>query len=129
MPGRAQRKSGKTTLVDLISRYNSPTKGRVFIDGRDIQKINLHSLRKNIAIVPQEITLFNDTVKNNIAYGRQNASIKEIIRVAEAANAHEFIQKLPKKYKQMVGERGVKLLSGRNKELPLPGHCFVIRKF
>ena len=110
---------GKTTLVDLISRYIIPTKGKILIDGRDIQKINLQSLRKNIAIVPQEITLFNDTIKNNIAYGRPNASMKNIIRVAEAANANEFIMKFPKKYKQLVGERGIKLSTGQKQRIAI----------
>lgn len=110
---------GKTTLVDLISRYIIPTKGKILVDGRDIQKITLHSLRKNIAIVPQEITLFNDTIKNNIAYGKPNASIKEIIRIAEAANANEFIQKFPKKYKQVVGERGIKLSTGQKQRVAI----------
>ena len=110
---------GKTTLVDLISRYINPTKGKIFIDNHDIQKVNLHSLRKNIAIVPQEITLFNDTIKNNIAYGKPNASMKNIIRVAEAANANEFIMKFPKKYKQLVGERGIKLSTGQKQRVAI----------
>jgi len=110
---------GKTTMVDLISRYISPTKGRILIDGRDIQEVNLHSLRKNIAIVPQEISLFNDTVRNNIAYGKPNVSMKEIIKVAEAANAHEFIQKFSKKYKQLVGERGIKLSTGQKQRIAI----------
>jgi ABC-type multidrug transport system fused ATPase/permease subunit len=110
---------GKTTLVDLISRYINPTKGKIFIDNHDIQKVNLHSLRKNIAIVPQEITLFNDTIKNNIAYGKPNASMKNIIRVAEAANAREFIEKFPKKYKQLVGERGIKLSTGQKQRVAI----------
>lgn len=110
---------GKTTLIDLISRYNSPTKGKILLDGHDIQKINLHSLRKNIAIVPQEITLFNDTIKNNIAYGKPNASIKEIIRAAEAANAQEFIMKFSKQYKQIVGERGIKLSTGQKQRVAI----------
>jgi len=110
---------GKTTLVDLISRYINPTKGKIFIDNHDIQKVNLHSLRKNIAIVPQEITLFNDTIKNNIAYGKPNASMKKIIQVAEAANANEFIEKFPKKYKQIVGERGIKLSVGQKQRVAI----------
>jgi len=110
---------GKSTLIDLISRYNSPTKGSVLIDGHNVEKINLYSLRKNIAIVPQEITLFNDTIKNNIAYGKPNMSMKEIIRVAEVANACEFIQKFPKKYKQVVGERGIKLSVGQKQRVAI----------
>ena len=110
---------GKTTLIDLISRYISPTKGKILIDGRDIQEINLQSLSKNIAIVPQEISLFNDTIKNNIAYGKPNASMREIIEVSEAANAREFIEKFPKKYEQMVGERGIKLSVGQKQRVAI----------
>jgi subfamily B ATP-binding cassette protein MsbA len=110
---------GKTTLIDLISRYIIPTEGRILLDGHDIQKVNLHSLRKNIAIVPQEITLFNDTIKNNIAYGKPNASMKEITRAAEAANAQEFIMKFSKQYKQIVGERGVKLSTGQKQRIAI----------
>ncbi|HPJ80397.1 MAG TPA: ABC transporter ATP-binding protein [Candidatus Portnoybacteria bacterium] len=110
---------GKTTLVDLISRYNSPIKGRVLIDGKDIENINLESLRRNIAIVPQEITLFNDTIKNNIAYGKPNANIRDIVRASIVANAHEFISKFPKKYKQIVGERGIKLSTGQKQRIAI----------
>jgi len=110
---------GKTTLVDLISRYNSPTKGKVLIDGKDIENANLESLRKNIAIVPQEITLFNDTIKNNIAYGRSHANIQDIVRASIVANAHEFISKFPKKYKQVVGERGIKLSTGQKQRIAI----------
>ena len=110
---------GKTTLADLISRYYSPTKGRILVDGQDIQKVDLASLRKHIAIVPQEISLFNDTIKNNIGYGKPKATMNEIIEVAKAANAHEFIQKLPKKYKQLVGERGIKLSTGQKQRVAI----------
>jgi ABC-type multidrug transport system fused ATPase/permease subunit len=110
---------GKTTLVDLISRYNSPTKGKVLIDGKDIKNVNLESLRRNIAIVPQEITLFNDTIKNNIAYGKPHANIRDIVRASIVANAHEFISKFPKKYKQIVGERGVKLSTGQKQRIAI----------
>jgi len=110
---------GKTTLVDLISRYISPAKGKILIDGCDIQEINLQSLRKNIAIVPQEISLNNDTVKNNIIYGKRSANMKKVIEVAQAANAHEFIMKLPKKYEQLVGERGIKLSTGQKQRIAI----------
>lgn len=110
---------GKTTLIDLISRYIGPTKGKILVDGHDIQEVNLHSLRKNMAIVPQEISLFNDTIKNNIAYGKPNASMREIIKVSEAANAREFIEKFPKKYEQLVGERGIKLSTGQKQRIAI----------
>jgi len=110
---------GKSTLVDLISRYYSSTKGKILIDGRDIEGVNLQSLRKHIAIVPQEVSLFNDTIKNNIAYGKPKASMKEIIKVSEAANVREFIEKFPKKYEQMVGERGIKLSVGQKQRVAI----------
>ena len=110
---------GKSTLVDLLSRYYSPTKGRILIDGHDIEKVKLQSLRKYIAIVPQEISLFNDTIKNNIAYGKRNAGMRKIIEVTQAANAHEFIDKFPKKYKQIVGERGIKLSVGQKQRVAI----------
>jgi len=110
---------GKSTLVDLIFRYYSPNKGKILIDGHDIEEANLQSLRKNIAIVPQEVSLFNDTIKNNIAYGKPNTSMREIVKVAVAANAHEFIQKFPKKYKQIVGERGIKLSVGQKQRVAI----------
>jgi len=110
---------GKTTLTDLISRYIRPTKGRVLVDGYDAEKVNLQSLRKIIALVPQEISLFNDTIKNNIAYGGPGVSLKKIIEVAKAANAHEFIQKFPKKYNQLVVERGIKLSTGQKQRIAI----------
>ncbi len=110
---------GKTTLIDLISRYISPTKGKVLIDGHDVQKINLIFLRENIALVPQEISLFNATVKENIAYGKPRASMDEVLKVAKAANTHEFIQKFPKKYNQLVGERGIKLSTGQKQRVAI----------
>lgn len=110
---------GKTTLVDLISRYYQPNKGKICLDGYDIKKLDLRFLRQQIAIVPQEITLFNDTVKNNIKYAKLNAREKEIIAMAEAANAHEFINKFPKKYNQMVGERGIKLSTGQKQRVAI----------
>ena len=110
---------GKTTLVDLISRYISPTKGKILIDGYDIGKINLRSLRRFIAVVPQEVSLFNATIRENIAYGRPNATTKEIIEVSKAANAYEFISKFPNKFRQLVGERGIKLSGGQKQRVAI----------
>ncbi|MBU3922681.1 ABC transporter ATP-binding protein/permease [Patescibacteria group bacterium] len=110
---------GKTTLADLISRYYSPTKGNIYIDGKNLEKVNINSLRKNIAMVPQEISLFNDTIKNNIAYTKSKATEKELIEVAKAANAHRFIIKFPNKYKQLVGERGIKLSTGQKQRIAI----------
>ena len=110
---------GKTTLVNLIGRYYLPQNGRILIDGIDIKKIKLHSLRKNIAVVPQEVLLFNDTIKNNIRYGRLGATDKEVVEVAKAANAHQFIESFPKKYEQLVGERGIKLSTGQKQRIAI----------
>jgi ATP-binding cassette subfamily B protein len=110
---------GKTTLVDLIGRYYLPQKGEIFIDGLNIKKIKLTSLRRQIAVVPQEVALFNGTIKENIRYGRPNATDKEIIEAARVANASEFIEKFPKKYNQIVGERGIKLSVGQKQRIAI----------
>jgi len=110
---------GKTTLVDLIGRYYLPQKGEIFIDGLNIKKIKLTSLRRQIAVVPQEVALFNGTIKENIRYGRPNATDKEIIEAARIANASEFIEKFPKKYNQIVGERGIKLSVGQKQRIAI----------
>ncbi|MFH1671432.1 MAG: ATP-binding cassette domain-containing protein, partial [Candidatus Portnoybacteria bacterium] len=110
---------GKTTLIDLISRYYIPQEGKILIDNKDISEVSLESLRKNIAIVPQEVTLFNDTIKNNIRYGRPKATENEIIRASKAAHVHEFIQKFDKKYEQLVGERGIKLSTGQKQRVAI----------
>ncbi|HRY27682.1 MAG TPA: ABC transporter ATP-binding protein [Candidatus Moranbacteria bacterium] len=110
---------GKSTLMDLISRYNIPQKGSIFLDGVNIKKIKLKSLRDQIAIVPQEVDLFNDTIKNNIAYSRISASEEEILQASKLAHCHEFIEKFPKKYEQIVGEKGVKLSTGQKQRLAI----------
>ncbi len=110
---------GKTTLVDLISLYFIPTQGKILVDGVDIKKLNLSFLRRIIAYVPQEIILFNDTIKNNIQYGKPDATDQEIIEAATAANAHPFIESFPKKYEQLVGERGIKLSTGQKQRLAI----------
>ncbi len=111
--------AGKTTLVDLISRYYHPTEGKILIDGYNIEKIDLECLRKNIAVVPQEIMLFNNSIKNNIKYGKPETSDKEMLVASKAANAHKFIQKFPKKYNQLVGERGIKLSTGQKQRVAI----------
>lgn len=110
---------GKSTLVSLISRYYLPNEGKIFIDGNEIRRVKFRSLREQMAVVPQEVALFNDTVKNNIAYGKIGASDEEIIAAAKAANADEFIEKFAKKYKQIVGERGVKLSTGQKQRIAI----------
>jgi ABC-type multidrug transport system fused ATPase/permease subunit len=110
---------GKTTLVDLISLYFLPSSGKIFVDGIDTRKLNLSFLRKMIAYVPQEVILFNDTVKNNIRYGKPDATDAEIIAAVKAANADKFIESFPKKYDQIVGERGIKLSTGQKQRIAI----------
>ncbi len=110
---------GKSTLADLISGYYEPNKGKILIDGQDISEVTLKSIRENIAIVPQEISLFNDTIINNLRYGNLKATEEEIIVAAKAAHAHEFIQEFPKKYEQIVGERGIKLSTGQKQRVAI----------
>lgn len=111
--------SGKTTFVNLILRLFDVTGGSILIDGQDIRDITQKSLRKAIAMIPQEPTLFNRTLMENIRYGKMNASEKEIITAAKKAHAHDFIRLLPEKYQVMVGERGVKLSGGQRQRIAI----------
>ncbi len=111
--------AGKSTILNLIPRFYDVTAGRVLIDGQDIRTVTLDSLRGAIALVSQEVSLFDDTVHANIAYGRMDASEAEIIAAAEAAAAHEFILSLPQGYDTMVGEMGVKLSGGQRQRLAI----------
>jgi subfamily B ATP-binding cassette protein MsbA len=110
---------GKTTLVDLLPRFHDPSKGDIFIDGIDISMATLKSLRNQIGVVSQDVILFNDTVKNNIAFGRPDARDDEIISAAESAHAHEFILKLSQGYETVIGERGVRLSGGQRQRLSI----------
>ncbi len=110
---------GKTTLVNLIPRFYDVQEGRVMIDGIDIRDVTMESLRKQIGIVTQQTILFNDTVRNNIAYGDITKSEEDIIRAAKAANAHEFIMKLPLAYDTIIGEQGVKLSGGERQRISI----------
>ncbi len=111
--------AGKTTFVDLLSRFHSPTGGSVLIDGIDISTVSLRSLREITGIVSQDIILFNDTARANIAYGRKGATEKEIINAAKAAFAHDFILELPKGYDTVIGERGIRLSGGQKQRLSI----------
>ncbi len=111
--------SGKTTFVNLILRLFDVTGGAILIDGQDIRDITQKSLRKAIAMIPQEPTLFNRTLMENIRYGKMNASEKEVITAAEKAHAHDFIRLIPEKYQVMVGERGVKLSGGQRQRIAI----------
>lgn len=111
--------AGKTTLVDLLPRLYDVTKGAIYLDGIDIRKIKLKSLRSLISVVTQEVVLFNDTIFNNILYGRPDATYEEVIEAAKLAHAHEFIVKLPDGYNTVVGDRGVRLSGGERQRISL----------
>ena len=111
--------SGKTTLANLLPRFYEPTAGRVLIDGVDIQSFTLASLRAQIGIVSQDVVLFDDTVLNNISFGRKGATEAEIVQAATLAFAQEFIERLPQGYQTMIGERGVKLSGGERQRLAI----------
>ncbi|NOX97233.1 MAG: ABC transporter ATP-binding protein [Nitrospirae bacterium] len=110
---------GKTTLVNLIPRFYDPTSGHIEIDNRDIREVTLKSLRGQMGIVTQETILFHDTVRKNIAYGREDISKEEIISATEAANAHGFITKMPEGYETKIGDRGMRLSGGERQRLAI----------
>jgi len=110
---------GKTTLVNLIPRFYEPTAGRILIDGRDSRGFDLRGLREQIGLVPQEAFLFGGTIRENIAYGRLDASTHAIEEAARAANAHDFIIGLPGGYDTVVGEKGVKLSMGQRQRVTI----------
>jgi len=111
--------AGKTTLVNLIPRFYDIDEGRIAIDGRDIRTLTIKSLREHIGIVTQQTILFNDTVRNNIAYGDITRSEEEIVEAAKAANAHGFIENLPLRYDTIIGEGGVKLSGGERQRISI----------
>ena len=111
---------GKTTLVNLIPRFYVPSEGRVLLDGRDLATIRLADLRRQIALVSQEIVLFNDTIAANIAYGTMAGATREAIeRAADAANALEFIRAQPDGFDTVVGERGIRLSGGQRQRIAI----------
>ncbi len=111
--------AGKSTLFNLIPRFYDPTAGTVKVDGNDLRELTVASLRGNIAIVPQDTQLFSGSIRENIAYGRLDASDAEIEAAARAANAHSFIMQLPDGYKTVVGERGAKLSGGQRQRVAI----------
>ena len=110
---------GKSTLADLIPKFHLPSGGRLTIDGTDINEIETGSLREQIGIVSQDVILFNDTVHENIAFGKQGASDADIVEAAKMAYADEFIQELPEKYDTVIGERGLKLSGGQRQRIAI----------
>jgi len=111
--------SGKSTIIRLLPRFYDVTSGRILIDGYDIRDVKIRDLRKQMGIVSQETFLFNMTVKENIAYGKPNASMEEIVKVAKVAKAHDFIVNLPKGYDTIIGERGVTLSGGQQQRIAI----------
>ncbi len=111
--------AGKSTLVNLLPAFYETTAGRIMLDGQDLSRVTLDSLRAQIAIVSQEPFLFNGTLRENILYGRLDASEAELIAAARAANCHEFIVRLPEGYDSRVGERGVKLSVGEKQRVSI----------
>lgn len=111
--------AGKTTLCSLIPRFYEIDNGSIKVDEKDIREITINSLRKNIGIVQQDVFLFSGTIRENIAYGNLDASEKDVINAAKAANAHEFIIELPDGYDTYIGERGVKLSGGQKQRLSI----------
>ncbi|KAL6534146.1 Multidrug resistance protein 1 [Orobanche hederae] len=110
---------GKSSVVALIQRFYEPSSGRVMVDGKDIRKYNLRSLRRHMAVVPQEPCLFATTIYENIAYGQESATESEIIEAATLADAHKFISSLPDGYQTLAGERGVQLSGGQKQRIAL----------
>ena len=111
--------AGKTTVTDLVARFHDPTRGAIRLNGTDIRDLRLASYRDLLAIVQQDVFLFDGSVRDNIAYGRHDASDAEVEDAARRANAHEFIDKLPDGYDTFVGERGVKLSGGQQQRLAI----------
>lgn len=111
--------SGKSTIINLLPRFYDPSQGRITIDGHDLRDIKLDSLRKQIGIVLQETTLFSGTIRDNIAFGRPDASDQDVIAAARAAQAHEFIMSFPEGYETHVGERGTTLSGGQKQRVAI----------
>jgi ATP-binding cassette subfamily B protein len=111
--------SGKSTVVNLVPRFYDVTGGAVLIDGQDVREVTLASLRSQIGVVLQEALLFSGTVRENLAYGRPDATLEQVKAAAEAAQASEFIEALPQKYDTVIGERGVGLSGGQRQRLAI----------
>jgi ATP-binding cassette subfamily B protein len=111
--------SGKSSIINLIPRFYDVSEGRVLIDGCDVREVTLESLRSQIGIVLQETTLFSGSIRDNIAYGRPEAALEEVIQAAKTAQAHEFIAELPDGYETLVGERGVGLSGGQKQRVAI----------
>ena len=111
--------AGKTTVTDLVARFHDPTRGRILLNGTDLRDYRLQSYRDLLAIVQQDVFLFDGSVRDNVAYGRHDATDDDIELAATLANAHEFIVDLPDGYETFIGERGVKLSGGQQQRLAI----------
>jgi subfamily B ATP-binding cassette protein MsbA len=111
--------AGKTTLVNLLPRFYTATVGAVVVDGNDVRGVTLRSLREQMAIVTQETILFNDTIWNNLCYGRPNMPQDQVYAAAKAALAHDFIMDMPQKYQTLIGDRGQRLSGGQRQRLAI----------
>ena len=111
--------AGKSTIINLLPRFYDPQEGKIKIDNQEISKVSLHSLRKNISLVSQDVILFDETIINNIKFARQDASNEDVKKACKFAAADEFIENLPNKYNTMVGENGVKLSGGQKQRISI----------
>jgi ATP-binding cassette subfamily B protein len=111
--------SGKTTIINLLPRFYDPVDGQIMIDGHDLRDVTIDSLRKQIGIVLQETNLFSGTIRDNIAFGRTDASMDDVIAAAKAAAAHDFIMEFPEGYDTSVGERGSTLSGGQKQRVAI----------
>ena len=111
--------AGKSTIINLLPRFYDPQEGSIHIDDQNITKVSLFSLRKNLSMVSQDVILFDDTIKNNIAYAKVGASDEEISKACRYAAADEFIQKLPNGYNTVIGENGIRLSGGQKQRISI----------
>jgi len=111
--------AGKSTVVSLLTRFYDPTKGQILLDGIDLREYKLADLRNQFAVVLQDPVLFSATILDNIAYARPDANEEDVIKAAKAANAHDFIVRLPERYNTPVGERGMTLSGGERQRIAL----------
>lgn len=121
--------SGKTTIASLILRFYDPSKGSIFIDGKETKSFSLTELRKQIALVPQDVILFAGSIKDNILYGKPNATDQEIENASKQANAFEFISSFPDQFNTLVGERGIQLSGGQRQRIAIARAVLKIQAF
>ena len=111
--------AGKSTIINLLPRFYDPQEGKIEVDNQNIKNVSLNSLRKNLSLVSQDVILFDDSVKNNIAYAKDNATQEEIERACKFSAADNFIKKLPNGYETVIGENGVRLSGGQKQRISI----------